>query len=119
MVKVPIEGLLSEAYADERRKLIDLARANPDFGPGDPRLGLRSGSEIGTRKAGLQDTARHRQFQADIKRSCGTPNTASIGARRRCARTAWRLATDRLALRPGTSGYESALGGLKSGARPH
>jgi gamma-glutamyltranspeptidase/glutathione hydrolase len=38
MVKVPIEGLLSEAYADERRKLIDLARPNPDFGPGDPRL---------------------------------------------------------------------------------
>jgi gamma-glutamyltranspeptidase/glutathione hydrolase len=38
IVKVPIEGLLSEAYADERRNLIDLARANPDFGPGDPRL---------------------------------------------------------------------------------
>jgi gamma-glutamyltranspeptidase/glutathione hydrolase len=38
MVKAPIKGLLSDAYADERRNLIDLARANPDFGPGDPRL---------------------------------------------------------------------------------
>jgi gamma-glutamyltranspeptidase / glutathione hydrolase len=38
LVEAPIEGLLSEAYADERRNLIDLARANPNFGPGDPRL---------------------------------------------------------------------------------
>ena len=37
-VKVPMKGLLSDAYADERRKLIDLAHANPNFGPGDPRL---------------------------------------------------------------------------------
>ena len=37
-VKVPMKGLLSDAYADERRKLIDLTRANPNFGPGDPRL---------------------------------------------------------------------------------
>lgn len=35
---VPLQGLLSETYAGERRKLIDCARANPDFGPGDPRL---------------------------------------------------------------------------------
>ncbi|MGN6514846.1 MAG: gamma-glutamyltransferase family protein [Rhizomicrobium sp.] len=34
----PIKGLLSDAYADERRKLIDLKHANPDIGPGDPRL---------------------------------------------------------------------------------
>jgi gamma-glutamyltranspeptidase/glutathione hydrolase len=38
LVEAPIEGLLSEAYADERRNLIDLARVNPNFGPGDPRL---------------------------------------------------------------------------------
>jgi len=37
-VKVPMKGLLSDAYADERRKLIELAHANPDIGPGDPRL---------------------------------------------------------------------------------
>jgi gamma-glutamyltranspeptidase/glutathione hydrolase len=37
-VKVPMKGLLSDAYADERRKLIDLAHANPNVGPGDPRL---------------------------------------------------------------------------------
>ncbi|HUJ02825.1 MAG TPA: gamma-glutamyltransferase family protein, partial [Rhizomicrobium sp.] len=37
-VHVPMKGLLSDAYADERRKLIDLNRANPDFGPGDPTL---------------------------------------------------------------------------------
>jgi gamma-glutamyltranspeptidase/glutathione hydrolase len=34
----PIKGLLSDAYADERRKLINLKHANPDIGPGDPRL---------------------------------------------------------------------------------
>jgi gamma-glutamyltranspeptidase / glutathione hydrolase len=34
----PIKGLLSDAYADERRKLIDLSHANPNIGPGDPRL---------------------------------------------------------------------------------
>lgn len=37
-VKVPIKELLSDRYADERRKLIDLAHANPNIGPGDPRL---------------------------------------------------------------------------------
>jgi gamma-glutamyltranspeptidase/glutathione hydrolase len=37
-VHVPMKGLLSDAYADERRKLIDVTKANPDIGPGDPRL---------------------------------------------------------------------------------
>src|ERR1700744_2198081 len=37
-VKVPMKGLLSDAYADERRKLIDLKAANPNLGPGDPKL---------------------------------------------------------------------------------
>jgi gamma-glutamyltranspeptidase/glutathione hydrolase len=36
--KVPMKGLLSDGYADERRKLVDLAHANPNIGPGDPRL---------------------------------------------------------------------------------
>lgn len=36
--KIPIKGLLSDAYADERRKLINLAHADPNIGPGDPRL---------------------------------------------------------------------------------
>jgi gamma-glutamyltranspeptidase/glutathione hydrolase len=35
---VPMQGLLSEKYADARRKLIRLDRANPSIGPGDPRL---------------------------------------------------------------------------------
>jgi gamma-glutamyltranspeptidase/glutathione hydrolase len=35
---VPMTGLLSEKYADARRKLIGLAHANPDIGPGDPHL---------------------------------------------------------------------------------
>ena len=35
---VPIKELLSDAYADKRRKLIQLEHANPAFGPGDPRL---------------------------------------------------------------------------------
>lgn len=36
--KVPIKGLISDKYADERRKLIHLDHANPNIGPGDPRL---------------------------------------------------------------------------------
>jgi gamma-glutamyltranspeptidase/glutathione hydrolase len=35
---VPMQGLLSEKYADARRKLIRLDHANPSIGPGDPRL---------------------------------------------------------------------------------
>ena len=37
-VKIPMKELLSDKYADARRKLIDLAHANPTVGPGDPRL---------------------------------------------------------------------------------
>jgi gamma-glutamyltranspeptidase/glutathione hydrolase len=36
--KVPIKGLLSDAYADARRKLVDVSSAAPNVGPGDPRL---------------------------------------------------------------------------------
>ena len=35
---VPIKGLVSDRYADVRRKLIDLKHANPNIGPGDPKL---------------------------------------------------------------------------------
>lgn len=35
-VDVPIRGLLSKAYADARRKLIDLASASREHRPGDP-----------------------------------------------------------------------------------
>jgi len=35
---VPIKGLVSDRYADVRRKLIDLNHANPNIGPGDPKL---------------------------------------------------------------------------------
>jgi len=38
-VHVPIQELLSDKYADARRKLIDLTRANRQVGPGDPKLG--------------------------------------------------------------------------------
>src|ERR1700749_3350436 len=37
-VHVPMKGLLSDAYADERRKLIDPTKANPNIGPGEPKL---------------------------------------------------------------------------------
>jgi gamma-glutamyltranspeptidase/glutathione hydrolase len=33
-----MKGLLSDAYADQRRKLIHLDHANPAIGPGDPKL---------------------------------------------------------------------------------
>jgi gamma-glutamyltranspeptidase / glutathione hydrolase len=36
MVKVPAKGLMSKAYADERRKLIDQTKATMDIPPGDP-----------------------------------------------------------------------------------
>ncbi len=35
---VPMKGLLSDKYADMRRKLISPEHANPNLGPGDPRL---------------------------------------------------------------------------------
>jgi gamma-glutamyltranspeptidase/glutathione hydrolase len=34
--RVPVQGLLSKGYADQRRKLIDLERANPAIAPGNP-----------------------------------------------------------------------------------
>ena len=37
--KVPMKELLSSTYADARRNLIDLKKANPNVGPGDPKLG--------------------------------------------------------------------------------
>lgn len=36
--RVPMKGLLSDKYADERRKFINLGIANKEIGPGDPRL---------------------------------------------------------------------------------
>lgn len=36
MAKVPAKGLMSKAYADERRKLIDRTKATMDVPPGDP-----------------------------------------------------------------------------------
>src|SRR6185503_1957130 len=34
----PIKGLLADAYAEQRVKQINLEHANPNIGPGDPRL---------------------------------------------------------------------------------
>jgi gamma-glutamyltranspeptidase / glutathione hydrolase len=42
--EVPMEGLLSDAYANQRRGLIDPHQAQPDIGPGDPHL--RTGDTI-------------------------------------------------------------------------
>jgi gamma-glutamyltranspeptidase/glutathione hydrolase len=42
--QVPIQELISPAYAAQRRRLIDPHRARPDIGPGDPRL--RAGDTI-------------------------------------------------------------------------
>ena len=36
--KTPMKGLLSAGYTAERAKLVDSKHANPDIGPGDPRL---------------------------------------------------------------------------------
>jgi gamma-glutamyltranspeptidase/glutathione hydrolase len=37
-VKVPVKGLLSDAYARDRRALIHMDHANPSLGPGEPKL---------------------------------------------------------------------------------
>jgi gamma-glutamyltranspeptidase / glutathione hydrolase len=37
--KVPVEGLIAKPYADERRKLIDSAKAMTNIEPGDPKVG--------------------------------------------------------------------------------
>ena len=37
-VKVPVKELLSDAYAKQRRALIKMDRANPNVGPGEPKL---------------------------------------------------------------------------------
>jgi gamma-glutamyltranspeptidase/glutathione hydrolase len=37
-VNVPMKGLISEAYGEQRRKEIHLDHANASIGPGDPRL---------------------------------------------------------------------------------
>jgi gamma-glutamyltranspeptidase/glutathione hydrolase len=37
-VHMPMKELLSDSYAAERRKQIDLSRANPNTGPGEPKL---------------------------------------------------------------------------------
>ncbi len=37
-VKVPMKGLISAGYGEQRRKEIHLEHANPSIGPGDPRL---------------------------------------------------------------------------------
>ena len=37
--EVPMQGLISDAYANERRKLIDPQRAQPEVGPGNPPRG--------------------------------------------------------------------------------
>ena len=36
--EIPMAALLSDSYAAERRRLIDMRRASPDVGPGEPRL---------------------------------------------------------------------------------
>jgi gamma-glutamyltranspeptidase/glutathione hydrolase len=55
-VKVPEKGLMSKAYADERRKLIDPAKAVMDVPAGDPwkyegkaavKTGIKTGSKTG------------------------------------------------------------------------
>ena len=54
-VQVPMKGLLSDAYADERRKLIDLDHANPDIGPGEPQAPRRRHDLSHHRRQGRHD----------------------------------------------------------------
>ena len=57
VVDVPIRGLLSPAFHDERRALIDAGRANDDPSPGDPRK--HDGSAGGSSPAYAADSSVH------------------------------------------------------------
>ena len=82
MVKVPAKGLMSKAYADERRKLIDQTKAAMEVPAGDPWKyegkagrpaqagpgpGTRLGGDRGTRAADRHHLLRdHRQGREHV-----------------------------------------------------
>jgi gamma-glutamyltranspeptidase/glutathione hydrolase len=45
-IRIPYEGLLSESYADERRKLIDPDHASLEFRPGTPEKFMKQSAEL-------------------------------------------------------------------------
>jgi gamma-glutamyltranspeptidase/glutathione hydrolase len=59
-VRIPFEGLLSKAYAADRRALIDVARASTELRPGDPFPFMPAGAAADHAwTAGTGGTARH------------------------------------------------------------
>src|SRR4029434_2151490 len=58
-VKIPYEGLLSNAYARERRGLIDMSRASLELRPGTPEKFMRS------TEAARRDVRVHLEGDAD------------------------------------------------------
>jgi gamma-glutamyltranspeptidase/glutathione hydrolase len=77
--KIPVTGLLSEAYADERRKLIDPQWANNSIRPGDPwkfepRAGLETPGPAAQRGGEPVSTAALRE----IGRPALSPDTTNV-----------------------------------------
>ncbi len=73
VVKVPVNGLLSKAYADERRHLIDRSRAVMDVPAGDPWKFERRGCP----PAGME-TVPGPTAAADVEREPGTDTTSLV-----------------------------------------
>jgi gamma-glutamyltranspeptidase/glutathione hydrolase len=70
-ITIPYEGLLSKAYAAERRKLIDPARASRELLPGDP-------SRFMTRAAGFVDYPYHVTLDGDAAHDGDTSYLAAV-----------------------------------------
>ncbi len=76
--KVPVTGLLSDAYAVERRKLIDALGANNQIRPGDPwRFEPRSGLNTHDSPRIVRQVAR-RKLVADAEARTGSPDTTTV-----------------------------------------
>ncbi|MGH7320466.1 MAG: gamma-glutamyltransferase family protein, partial [Candidatus Rokuibacteriota bacterium] len=79
LAKVPAAGLLSDAYAVARRKLIDPAKANNLIRPGDPwNYEPRSGQDRPARRTATRGQARGRGPVLSMGSRAESPDTTSV-----------------------------------------
>ena len=84
-VKVPADGLLSKAYAEARRTLIDMERASPDLPPAGDPYGLAATRNNGTVPSlgvpgavGVHDTSYVAVVDAEGNAFSATPSDPSV-----------------------------------------